>query len=311
MLASVVIPCFNVEDYLEECLDSALAQTYRPIEIIAVDNNSTDRTREILMQYREKHPEIIQIVEEVKQGAPAARNRGLHLAMGEWVQFLDADDLILPDKIAGQMKVINRKKKCSIILSPICEVDLNEKYHKRAFENEDLWIGLIEGRLGTTSSWLWEKEEVLQAGGWVESLTCNQEYELLFRILTNGGTVSFNQDRHTFIRERPYGAISQKTKKSYPAISIDLRIRIRDFLKSEGMYNDERKAIMENYLFKMFRMLYLYHPKESLELYTQIMPGSFVPAKGVFPGYHLAFKILGFKGTERLIAFARRVRALF
>ena len=104
-LVSVIIPCYNVAPYLKECLDSVLAQTYEPLEIVCVDNNSSDNTKEVLDQLRDSHNLIID--EEKNPGACAARNKGLAVCKGEWVQFLDADDLLLADKIETQINAIN------------------------------------------------------------------------------------------------------------------------------------------------------------------------------------------------------------
>ena len=104
-LVSVIIPAYNVEAYIAPCLGSVLAQSYPKLEIICVDNNSTDNTLQKLEALREKHPEIILLTEE-KQGAPAARNAGLHIAKGEWIQFLDADDILLPGKISRQVSLL-------------------------------------------------------------------------------------------------------------------------------------------------------------------------------------------------------------
>ena len=101
-LVSVVIPCYNVETYIEECLESVLKQTYSEIEIICIENNSEDRTLEKLIQFKDRFPDKIIVDHETKKGAAAARNKGLSLVRGNWIQFLDADDLLMPNKIEHQ-----------------------------------------------------------------------------------------------------------------------------------------------------------------------------------------------------------------
>ena len=104
MLVSVIIPCYNVEKYIEECIESVVSQTYNNLEIICVDNNSTDKTWNILCQIKEKYPILLE--KELKAGAGAARNKGLSIAKGDWIQFLDADDLLLPQKIEHQISLV-------------------------------------------------------------------------------------------------------------------------------------------------------------------------------------------------------------
>lgn len=90
-LISIVIPVYNTEKYLRECLDSLISQTYRELEIICVDDGSTDSSREIICEYRKKDARIHLVTQEHKN-AGAARNKGLEVAEGEFIAFLDSDD---------------------------------------------------------------------------------------------------------------------------------------------------------------------------------------------------------------------------
>ena len=96
---SVVIPCYNVENYIIECLDSILHQSYEPEEIIIVDNNCTDKTIEIAENHLHGSTIKSLFIKETKQGAPYARNKGYKMASSNWIQFLDADDTLLKDKL--------------------------------------------------------------------------------------------------------------------------------------------------------------------------------------------------------------------
>jgi glycosyltransferase involved in cell wall biosynthesis len=98
-LVSCIVPVFNGELYLREALDSALQQTYQRLEIIAVDDGSTDRTADILTTYADR----VRALRQSNAGPAAARNRGLREMRGEFVAFLDADDLWHADKLTRQM----------------------------------------------------------------------------------------------------------------------------------------------------------------------------------------------------------------
>lgn len=91
--ASIIIPCYNAEKYLPDTLESARNQTERDIEIICVDNNSTDSTRSILEEAAEKDSRIL-VLEEERTGEGPARQKGFVAATGKWLYFLDADDLM-------------------------------------------------------------------------------------------------------------------------------------------------------------------------------------------------------------------------
>lgn len=92
---SVIIPVYNVEKYLRECLDSVVNQTFKDIEIICVDDGSTDKSLEILQEYKRKDDRFV-ILQQRHSGAGAARNYGLKLAEGKYIQFLDSDDYFEP-----------------------------------------------------------------------------------------------------------------------------------------------------------------------------------------------------------------------
>ena len=99
-LISCVIPVFNGERFLGEALESVLAQTYQPVEIIVVDDGSTDGTAEVAAHYHKQ----ISFLRQSNQGPATARNLGLSVARGEYIAFLDGDDLWHPEKLKGQIK---------------------------------------------------------------------------------------------------------------------------------------------------------------------------------------------------------------
>jgi len=97
-LVSVVVPTYNCAHYLAAALDSVLAQTYRPIEVIVVDDGSTDNTADVVCAYAE-----VRYLYQPNQGAAVARNIGIAAAQGEFIAFLDADDVWQPDKLSIQV----------------------------------------------------------------------------------------------------------------------------------------------------------------------------------------------------------------
>ena len=153
MWVSVVIPCYNVEAYVAEALDSVLAQDYSWLEVIAVDNNSTDGTLAILQTYEARFPDKIRVLQEKKQGAPAARNTGWLAAKGEWIQFLDADDLLLPGKIRRQMGMVEEEidNNVGFIAASYIERDILADNDRFIYPIDDVTLGIICFRLGITS----------------------------------------------------------------------------------------------------------------------------------------------------------------
>jgi glycosyltransferase involved in cell wall biosynthesis len=97
-----VVPCYNAERWLEACLDSALSQTWPAVEVVVVDDGSSDRSVEVARGFGDR----IVLVTGPNAGASAARNRGIAIARGRWIQLLDADDLLLPRKIEACLAAV-------------------------------------------------------------------------------------------------------------------------------------------------------------------------------------------------------------
>ena len=98
VLVSIIIPVYNVEKYLEECLDSILKQTYKNIEVICVNDGSTDNSLNILEKYAVKDNRFI-VLNQSNHGLSYSRNKGLKQARGKYIYYLDSDDYILPNTI--------------------------------------------------------------------------------------------------------------------------------------------------------------------------------------------------------------------
>lgn len=107
---SVIIPVYNVENYLRECLDSIINQTFKDIEIICVDDCSTDNSLDILNEYAQKDNRIKVFEQKENSGQGAARNFGISIAQGEYITFVDPDDYIestMYEKMYNQAKTLN------------------------------------------------------------------------------------------------------------------------------------------------------------------------------------------------------------
>lgn len=119
---SVIIPVYNAEKYITQALDSVLKQTYKDIEIILVDDQSEDNSAKIIKEYLEKNTNIIYYLQSVNQGAGVARNKALELATGQYVAFLDSDDIWIPAKLEKQVKLM-KDKNCSFSYAAIEMID--------------------------------------------------------------------------------------------------------------------------------------------------------------------------------------------
>ncbi len=113
-LVSVVIPAYNSAAFVGGAIDSVLDQSYRRLEVVVVDDGSTDATSAVVLEYV-RRDDRVRLIRQANAGAPAARNRGLKAARGELVAFLDADDEWLPSKLERQVQVLERDSQIAAV----------------------------------------------------------------------------------------------------------------------------------------------------------------------------------------------------
>lgn len=152
-LVSVITPVYNVEKYIKKTIESILAQSYDKIEIILVDDCSTDNSAKIIHDMKENHPEIVYHLQEKNMGAGAARNKALELAKGQYVAFLDSDDLWKKQKIEKQIKLM-KEKKCAFSYTAIEMIDENNNLikEKRKIKESCDYKYLLHNTIIATSS---------------------------------------------------------------------------------------------------------------------------------------------------------------
>lgn len=151
-LVSVITPVYNCEKYIDRTLQSVFAQTYENIEIVLVDDQSTDTSAEIIKQYQEFHPEIVYFLQPKNMGAGHARNKALELARGQYVAFLDADDIWKPTKIQQQIELL-KKQNTGFCFTAIEMIDGDDKVikGKRAVKKEIDYKFLLSNTMIPTS----------------------------------------------------------------------------------------------------------------------------------------------------------------
>jgi len=136
-LVSVIIPVFNSARFLRKTVDSALNQTYSPLEIVLIDDHSDDDSPIIIEEYQTRNANIISHRLERNSGAAVARNKGLELAGGRFIAFLDSDDIWLPEKIEKQMSLISEKS-CGFCFTAYDLIDSCDNLIRPHFEIKDV-----------------------------------------------------------------------------------------------------------------------------------------------------------------------------
>lgn len=183
-VVSVVIPCYNAERLVGEAIRSALDQAHREIEVIVIDDGSTDGSLDVIRSFGDR----IRWETGPNRGAAAARNRGIELARGEFVQFLDADDLLLPAKIGRQLPEALAHP-AEVIFCEGETVDPQTREEEIRFRyndpEEDSVLFVLRTFVATPAPLHWKRN--LQAvGGFTEGLPNSQEFDLHLRMACAG-----------------------------------------------------------------------------------------------------------------------------
>ncbi len=140
MLLSFIVPVYNVEPYLRECLDSVFVQDLTDCEVIAVNDGSTDGSRSILEEYVKKHPQVLTVIDKPNGGLSSARNAGVEKATGDYFYFLDSDDYLRPHAIASIRQAIADSENADVIYLDCIVTDKD----KRWGEHEEITVPLMD-----------------------------------------------------------------------------------------------------------------------------------------------------------------------
>lgn len=212
---SIVIPCFNAERWLAECIESALGQTWPAREIIVVDDGSSDASPAVARSFSARG---VRVIEQRNSGAAAARNTGLRASTGEWVQFLDADDLLAPTKVALQMERATGESRLlawcctwSRFTETIADADNTPQPLCRDADPVGWLVTKFEeNRMMHPGAWLVPRELVERAGPWDESLSLDDDGEYFTRIVAASEGVRCRTEALSYYRSNIRGSLSRQ-----------------------------------------------------------------------------------------------------
>ena len=190
-LFSIIMPAYNRANVISQSLDSVFVQSYRPIEIVVVDDGSTDETASVVDAWKASHAGenslLFKYVYQNNAGPSAARNRGLSESSGEFIQFLDSDDLIPPERLEILAGIFNQDTDVDFIHTGFdgfcadCGEVIEQHYGKP--EQNQLEVAL-KGRLWpNTLRTAFRRSLAIATGPWNEKMTCFEDYEYVVRAL--------------------------------------------------------------------------------------------------------------------------------
>jgi len=244
-LVSILIPAYNAEQWFADTIRSALDQTWKRKEIIVVDDRSSDRTLAVARQFQS---ESVCIVKQEHRGAAATRNHALQLSQGDYIQYLDADDILAPDKIERQLAAL-REGDSKRILPSAAWASFYYRTSGARFDRTPLWEDLspvewllrkMSENLGMqTATWLTSRELSDASGLWDTRLWYDDDGEYFCRVLSASQGTRFVPDAKVFYRVTPWNRLSYigSSAEKRKALLLSMKLHIRYLLALE---NSER-----------------------------------------------------------------------
>lgn len=253
---SILIPCYNSEAFLSETLQSCINQSYSNIEIIIVDDGSTDKSLQIANEWKFYHKNIF-VYQQKNSGVCKARNLAFEKATGEYIMYLDADDIISHDKLSAQMELLKGKNK-NVISTCAWDrfyVSCNDAQfpHLSVYKNYNSGLLLIEdllnGGMFGISCYLTHRSLIKQAGLWNEQLIINTDGEFFCRVLANAEEVIFCPHGALYYRSSDEDSISRCKANEKKGFSLlQSYVSVEAYLSKKGMLTPRiRNGLIRGY----------------------------------------------------------------
>ena len=194
---TIVIPVYNREKIVSATLNCVAAQTYRPLNLILVDNNSTDTSLQVLREFMEANqaPDFrITVLQETTPGACAARNCGLMAAKSEWIMFFDSDDLMTPDYVEQYDKAMKADPDADIFAIRL-QLDDGKGIRQLAFVPHDIFANHIIHSMLSTQRYIARRKHFIEAGCWNRNTPTWDDWELGIRMLLSRPKIHYISDK--------------------------------------------------------------------------------------------------------------------
>lgn len=314
-LVSILIPCYNAERWIGQCIESALSQSWGEKEVVVVDDGSPDGSLDIIRGFGDR----IRWETGPNRGGNVARNRLLELSRGEWLQYLDADDYLLPEKVEQQMRFLEDRPEVEVAFSRyIQETQEAGGGATRAVglmpePRDDPWSLLVRWDLPQTGACLWRKSAVLRGGGWKPDQPCCQEHELYLRMLQSGARFAYCDAVGAVYRQWSGGSVCTKNPREVHRWRLEIVAAAERHLRTSGLLTSQRLWAINQSRLEVARLVWRYDPDRAVEIdgiIRQSLPGFHPGGPGARTratlGYEVGYRMLGFRGIETLAGKLRR-----
>jgi glycosyltransferase involved in cell wall biosynthesis len=324
-LVSVVIPAYNSEKWIKTALNSVFAQSYPELEIIVVDDGSTDRTAALAEQALNSFHGSWKVLRQPNKGKGATRNRGWRAAQGPWIQFLDSDDLLAPGKLKLQMAVAQKSpKEIAVVFSSWQKVAGEEDRVVPVEETKTPQldvkpqpVSLLITKNNTQLGCLLVRREWLErSGGFDEQMPINQDLESLMRIAHVGGGFRFAPSSGPVLFQRVYpeqprwgdeSARYRLTDVAKTWLGLVLSTASNGRIESCGLSAEDREDLIADC--SMYLRLLYRHDRSTFHEYLasirRFIPG-YLPRRPL--SLRLTAKYLGYERAEALAGIIRPIK---
>ena len=309
---SIIIPCHNAAPWLAATLESALAQAWTSVEVIVVDDGSSDRSLAVARSYASRG---VTVLSQENRGASAARNRGLGIAGGDYIQYLDADDLLGPEKIAAQMARLQGSERGFIASSAWAR--FRDDPAGARFEPEPAWRDLSgleflllhyeAGWMMQPAAWLCPHFLLDAAGPWDERLTLNDDGEYFGRVALAAKGILFCPDSRVYYRTGLHRSLSRrKDVRSLRSLWLSTELTCGRLLAARGDDPRFRAAVANGWR----RLAYECYPAapdlaRAAESQFAALGGSNAPPPGTKVFQRLS-RAIGWRAAKRILRFLGR-----
>lgn len=256
---SVIIPCFNQARFLSDCIASLQAQTYPHWEAIIVNDGSPDNTREVALKLSETEPRI-RYIEQENRGLSGARNSGVAKSRGDFLQFLDSDDVLESDKLRYQVEFLQRRPEIGIVygdvryfktgapweraVSPLLEEDASPWIPKLWAANGNLLSKLAQENIMAVNCALLRRSVMERIGSWNENLEALEDWEYWIRCASAEVAFEFSDYPRTYALVRLHALSMTKESTRMLRASFDLRIFTASAFSKLDCYSDILKTAL-------------------------------------------------------------------
>lgn len=314
-LVSILIPMYNAEKWIGSILRCACSQTWPNVEIVVVDDGSTDDSYEIARQFENKR---VKVIRQENRGACAARNRALNAAQGDYIQYLDADDLMEADKIETQVRRLKSAPPNSVAAARWTRFydRIGDGPHPpvpETWEHVDPFEWLIEAQAGRammpSNGWLTPRSVVEDAGSWNEELRLNQDGEYFARVLLASEQIVFCPEAVVYYRSGLSESISGRVSREGFRSQYEAAERIMQNMLREENSPRVREACADAFQ----RIVYRAYPSakdivQRAERRVSELGGSSYQPGGGGKVFQVLGQLVGWKPAVWLRYYYRRIR---